>query len=325
MEFLKIKVNLPKKVYDILINDMECFGFTKSDGSVNKNGFINTLLKMYFSTFTKNENETIRKVVDQAKIKEEVFEEIYSLLFEETFKKEGNYNKDLQFIISKDNKDLCEEIFDFHLRNRSISQFFREMFILYSVNPQDKREEILFKSIINKINLIIKNNKKALIYFKNNSKKEIDLYQIVPTKEEYFNYILGVIENNKKREIVSYHLYDISNVIEIEKKESSFSKEEKEKLELTIFQNPAFAINRIEDVEVELSEVGLRLFNLWVHDRPNPYKVEGNKYFFKACLIHIAIYFFKFASEAKILKPKLVKDFIVDRLQIALDMYKDKL
>lgn len=322
MDFQKIKVNLPKRVYDILLNDMELFGFTKSDGSVNKNGFINTLLKMYFPIFNKNEYDTISKVVDQAKIKEDTFQEIYSLLFEESFKKEGNYTKDLQFIISKDNEEICEEIFDFHLRNRSISQYFREMFILYSINPQDKREEILFSNITKKINSIINNNKKAFVYFKNGVKKEVDVYQIVPTKEGYFNYVLGVSENNGIREVVSYHLYTISNVVEINKKELTFSKEEKEKLELTIFQNPAFAINKIENVEVELTEVGHKLYNLWVHDRPNPYKVEGNKFYFKACLIHIAIYFFKFANEAKIVKPELVKDFIVDRLQIALDAYK---
>ena len=188
MEFQKIKVNLPKRVYDILLNDMELFGFTKSDGSVNKNGFVNTLLKMYFPIFNKNEYETISKVVDQAKIKEDVFREIYSLLFEESFKKEGNYTKDLQFIISKENEEIYEEIFDFHLRNRSISQYFREMFIVYAANSQDKREEIIFANIVKKISSIIKNNKKAFVYFKNGLKKEVDVYQIVPTKEGYFNF-----------------------------------------------------------------------------------------------------------------------------------------
>ena len=40
---LKIKVNLDKKSYHTLINDMKLFKITKYDGTPNKNKFMNLL------------------------------------------------------------------------------------------------------------------------------------------------------------------------------------------------------------------------------------------------------------------------------------------
>lgn len=321
MDSIKIKTNLPKKVYDTLINDMEAFNFVKADGTVNKNGFINALIKSYFGEFSKSELDAISKADGKIKMEIEDYPLISSLFFEERFKKEGNYSKDIQFIIQKENMDIYDEITDLYLRSRSVSQYFREMFILYSLNQQDKREEIIFKSIYKKIDSAVKSKKQSLVYFKNNIKKPMELYCVASTKEGMFDYIMAVDVSNKNRDIISFHLKDVSNVIILKDKDVNFSKQEIEKLDLSIEQCPAFPVNEIIDAKVELTDIGIKLFNLYIHDRPHPYKVEGNIYYFKSSLAHLAIYFFKFASEAKFLSPKKIGDFIKERFLKAYNQY----
>lgn len=98
MEIIKIKINLPKKVYDILLNDMEAFAFMKKNGEINKNHFINELINSFYPVFSKTEKDVIEKVNNKIKINDEDFPLISSIFFEERFKKDGNYTKDLQFI-----------------------------------------------------------------------------------------------------------------------------------------------------------------------------------------------------------------------------------
>ena len=97
---------------------------------------------------------------------------------------------------------------------------------------------------------------------------------------------------------------------------------EKEKLELTIYQNPAFAIDEIIDAEVELTPLGVSLFNLYIHDRPRPYLVEDNVYHFKGSATHFAIYFFKFGNQAIFKSPDNIKTFLRDTYKKAYELYK---
>lgn len=322
METIKIKVNLPKHVYEILEVDMEVFGFVKSDGSVNKNLFINHLIKNYTHVFVGNENSILKKILGQVKIKEEDFSAITSVLFEESFKKEGNYTKDLQFIVSKENLDLFEEIIAVYLKNRSISQFFREMLIMYTSFAMDKRQEIMFKDPINKIKRIISNHKKALVSFTDGARKTIEFYDIAGTGEQIFNYVIGVESDGKgKREIVSYRIQSLKTVIELPNSDVEIKDDEIEKLELMKYQGPVFAINEILDVKVKLTERGKTLWRVWIHDRPKPYKIEENLYYFKADLFHLIIYFYKFGTEAKILSPEKIKNFMRDCFEEAYKLY----
>lgn len=322
METLKIKVNLPSKVYDILVNDMSAFHYFKNDGSTNKNSFINDLIRNYYGYFSKREEDVISRVKSQIKVNESDFPLISSIFFEERFRKDGNYQRDLQFIIQKENVAIYEEITSLYLRNRSVSQFFREMFILYSSYPQNAREEILNKNKILLAKKIATNKHSSIVISPIGEKRNIDIYDVVPTTDGLYNYLLGVETKDNTRKVVSIHLFDIASIIENTKVESLISGEEKEKLDLTIYQAPMFPINKIEDIEVKLTDIGVRLYNLWTVNRPKAYKVEGNTYFFRGDFYHFVIYFYKFANEANIVSPKEVRDFIKSRYQIALDSYK---
>lgn len=293
----------------------------KKNGEINKNHFINELINSFYPVFSKTEKDVIEKVNNQIKINDEDFPLISSIFFEERFKKDGNYTKDLQFIISKKNESIYEEIFAVSLRNRSISQYFREMLILYSSYSQDKREEIIFSDKITKLKMIKEKNKKALLIFKDGIRKITNIYDVVPTREEFYNYVIGVEEDKGKRVVISYHVYNIKAIIELDE-QKEITKSDKEKLELMLFQCPEFAINKIEDVTVELTPIGEKLFKLWIHTRPKPYEINGNLYKFRSGYYHLLIYFYKFASEAKIISPKETRDFFASKFKEAYENYK---
>lgn len=322
MDIIKIKVNLPKKVYDILEVDMEAFNFIKPNGEKNKNGFINCLIKNYFRLFALREEEVIKKIKSQTSIKDEDIPAIANIFFEERYKKEQNFSKDLQFILQKENLEIYDEIIEVFLANRSISQYFREMIILYTSYPMDKRESILFRNSIDKVKKAITQKRKAILSLDDGTKKVTDLYGVFGTGEQIFNYVIGVQLNDNKREVFTYRLNKVKNLIILPDQPLEITEEEKEKLELMIYQGPIFPINEIVDVAVEFDSYGLTLFRLFIHDRPKPYKVEGNVYHFKSSLTHLAIYFYKFGTTAKILSPDNVRKIIGEQFQNAADLYK---
>ena len=242
-------------------------------------------------------------------------------------KYDGNYvkaqtvNGKEQFILQKENIDLYNEIIEIYLANRSISQYFREMIILYTSYPMDKRETILFQNLTEKINKAISGNRKAILYLTDGSKKTVDFYGISGTNEQIFNYVIGIEKNENRRSTFSYRLNKVKTIVIIPDAQIEISEEEKEKLELMVYQGPIFAMDEIYDVAVEFNEYGLQLFRLWIHDRPKPYKVEGNVYHFKSSLNHLAIYFYKFGTTAKILSPEPVRKFMKDRFLEAANQY----
>ena len=64
---LKIKVNLDNKSYQTLLNDMKLFKITKSDGSINKNKFMNLLFQNYYAKNIKETEEIISNTINLMK------------------------------------------------------------------------------------------------------------------------------------------------------------------------------------------------------------------------------------------------------------------
>ena len=160
-----------------------------------------------------------------------------------------------------------------------------------------------------------------MVIFKDGNRKIVDIYDVVATREEFYNYLLGVEEKESERIIISNHIFNIKNVIELDQI-LEITNEDREKLDLMVFQCPEFAINKIDDITVELTPVGVKLFKLWIHTRPKPYEITGNLYKFKGGYYHLLIYFYKFASEAKIISPKETRDFFASKFKEAYENYK---
>ena len=55
------EISLTEKLLNDLTNDMISFEYYKKNGEINKNGFMNTLLKNYFEIYDERTSEQIEK------------------------------------------------------------------------------------------------------------------------------------------------------------------------------------------------------------------------------------------------------------------------
>ncbi len=281
---IKIKVNLPYNIYLILVNDMQSFGFVKADGTVNKNKFMNHLLKNFYLTFSNREDALANRFKGVIKDQSTVYS-LISLVQNETYDESYYYDYSLQFILTKDNEKTFELIESFYFRERSLSQYFREMLIAYTSYSPDKRELLLFQDNWYRIRDAIKSRKRIMLLTKGGDTYTIDPYDLIRTKEELYNYVLGVMITKKgKRYINTLKFYKVDKII-VTNINTEIDENEEKHLFLTIEQGAQFPINEECDTKIELTKTGKKLFeNMYIH-RPKPYKIEGDYYYFNCSYI----------------------------------------
>jgi len=212
---IKVKVNLPQEIFTIICNDMDSFGFKKEDGTINKNKFINHLLENYYEEFLLQEEQIEKKIRSILKeTRKNHIDNLVSLINMSEFNKDDRYyDRSLQFIISKSNEKIYQIIEKFYLRDRTISQYFRELLISYCSHSQWQRERYLFKSIVNTITTAIKEKRQIIFSCAKGETYCIEPYELKTTKEELYNYLIGVIHTKKGgRHIATRKLYKIIEV-----------------------------------------------------------------------------------------------------------------
>lgn len=129
---IKVKVNLPNELYRILLEDMTSFDFVKNNGTINKNGFINLLLRNFFEEFSAYEGKIInhlsgllatRPNTSQMKtIQYDLMDAVYSL--HSLTENNDNYEVSLQFVINKENENLFSTIESHYLQERNQIKIF---------------------------------------------------------------------------------------------------------------------------------------------------------------------------------------------------------
>lgn len=324
----KIKVNIPFDVNRTLENDMKSFEFIKKDGNINKNKFVNHLLKNYYLVFSLEEDKLINRIESQlltnysVKLDRQFAHNIVSLIRRPTYEEKYYNDFSIQFILTKENEKIFKMIEKYYLKDRSISQYFREMFISYTSHKQDYREKLLFPDLVDKIETAIKNKKKIIINTSDEKTSLIDPFALDQTKEEVYNYLVGVsIKKDGSRCIISRKLFKIYNVISTNE-DVSFTEQEKYLLTITMEHGSQFPINKQIDAIIELTKKGEKFYNDFYLNRPKYLKKEGNRYYFNCSFTQLEFYFFKFGSEAKVIAPISLKNKFSKKYFDALDNYK---
>lgn len=149
----KIRVTLPKKIVEVLENDIEEFLIKK-----------NTLLNYIY---------------------EEKIKENRGKIFVYPYKEETSV---IQFNLNKKN---LEGYYSF-LEENSIqneAEFFRKILIEYASQGKKKREYFLFKEIVDKINHSIKEKRVIKVVFRDDKNIEVEPYLIESSKLEVTNYL----------------------------------------------------------------------------------------------------------------------------------------
>ena len=176
----KIRVTLPRKIVEILENDIEEFFIKK-----------NTLLNYIYAEKIKENQE--KKFIYPYKGETSV----------------------IQFNLNKKN---LEGYYNFLEENNILneSEFFREILIEYASLGKKKRECFLFKEIVERINYSIKEKKIIKIVFRDEKNIEVEPYLIESSKLEVMNYLFcynlreGKWKNYKIKYIKSIYIKNTS-------------------------------------------------------------------------------------------------------------------
>lgn len=304
----KIKISLPSFANDIILKDTENFIFLKDDNKINKNAFINTLIINYYEEFSNNERSfngdllKILKDVDED-IKDEVFDNIIKIIS----KKNKQNEKDsktvtISFKPTKMSNKAIEYINNILITNESISSYYRKLLTSYAHKPQNERELIIFKENYDLLNKSIKDNLKVCVSLKNGVMyKDLSVYKIVSSKDELFNYVLLVDNNNAQHTL---RLAKIQNV-SIIPKERDIPKEVINIFERQIKYGVQYPIytSEIEIIVVKMSDKGKDLFKRLYLYRPTPFKIENDLYYFDCSYNQVSQYFRRFGKEGMIISP----------------------
>lgn len=176
----KIRVTLPRKIVEILENDIEEFFIKK-----------NTLLNYIYAEKIKENQE--KKFIYPYKGETSV----------------------IQFNLNKKN---LEGYYNFLEENniQNESEFFREILIEYASLGKKKRECFLFKEIVERINYSIKEKRIIRIVFRDEKNIEVEPYLIESSKLEVMNYLFcynlreGKWKNYKIKYIKSIYIKNTS-------------------------------------------------------------------------------------------------------------------
>lgn len=309
----KIKVNLSYYVYSTIYNDAENFGIIKNNQEPNINLFCNMIIKsLYQERFNKVEqtrNKFKNKLINYLPQEEldDVLNDI-SKTIAETYNDFSNQYHDYFIMIrpKKEYEYIFDTIIENHLRNDTISNYFRSLFVEYTSYSQEDRELLIFKDLYLTLNKAIKNHNIIKIKI-NNNYKIFKPYQVVNTKEKLYNFLIGLeTTSNNKNRCLSLHLYKINQVL-LTNDTFIFSNKEINALDQIILKGPQFSSSGFCECKVELTEKGLKKWKTIFMHRPIPTKIENNFIYFYSSCDQLFNYFSRFGKDVKIIYPDFLK------------------
>ncbi|MBQ3438232.1 MAG: WYL domain-containing protein [Fusobacterium sp.] len=277
----KIKVTVPKNIYDIVKNDINDF---KLSNNYFMNYIFSNLKDTYEEYYTSN-NEILN------------------------FSKE---KKNIQFNLNKENSLIYYDV----LRDKKVlneSEFMRNLLIKYSTNPKNIRELFVFKEVVERINLAISDKKNVSITFNDDRKVIITPYYIGSSELEIANYIFCYDMQEKK-----YKNYKLSNLKQAYTLSELGNWEEEDYIKKTITNFDPF-LSQGRKIRVELTEEGIRLLKTSKVNRPKIISEEENIFEFECSQEQAKKYFSPFLDEALILEPIELQKWFQKKYENALN------
>lgn len=323
----KTKISIPKTTYEILIKDCENFGFYKTDGELNKNLFLNTLIINYYEVFSADEeklHDELQKAIKDItpKKKDELYEKLIKIIAKRDNQKHIDDNSIIiSFKPTKHTEDIINYIESVLIKNEAISSYYRRLFNSYIHHPLNEREKIIFKKNYNLLLKSIAKDTQVYISLSNNEIiKAASIYSIASSKDELFNYVLLERDNNVSQTL---RLSKIKSVALLSKKRE-LSQEVISCFDKQIKYGVQYPINAYEQemILVKLTKHGQKLFKRIYLYRPIYDFVENNIYYFSCSYDQVLQYFQRFGRHAIILSPKSLAIEMRDYYHTSYETYR---
>ena len=325
----KYKIYLSEDTKTRLVNDAELFEFTRSDGTVNLNGFLKELIVNYFEQYRNDNEELLNSVLGELTSVKSLKPKDSSLLADKIIStyitnKEPVSGKStvITLTVSGESYSIIKIIENNLLKDNSLSGYIKDMFLSYLSIPRNKREEIIFRPAYEAINRAIRESR-ILSFSPSNSNAKITVrvepYLIATSKEEQFSYLLCHNSHDHKD-----HTYRISRLRDIFITSDTFAADEKIRERLTIkgLRSPHSAAPDIHAV-VLMTERGKQMYKMIVKNRPQVSAIEGDKYHFDWPEQQLEDYFRRFGKDAVVIKPKSLRSRLRNYYEAALEAYEN--
>lgn len=324
----KYKVYIPEDMKNRLMNDAELFEFVKADGSVNLNAFLKSLLVSYFDLYRERKDRLWNTILADLESFSSISRKEAHILTDRiinTYMQEDQENLKCNAVItltvSGPSLSIIQTVENNLLKDTSLSQYLKDLFLSYLSNSRSDRERIVFHETFEDLEEAIQ--KKRPITFSTSSSDpgivfEANPYLIATSKEEQCNYLLcyDTITDHPRS-------FRISRIRTVFMKSEQFkpSKKIMKELQEAALRNPHSASKNVQ-ATVCMTEKGKKKFLMVTKNRPDVIKKDGNLYYFNWPLRQLEEYFKRFGKDAVILDPESSRESMKIFYGRALDAYK---
>lgn len=328
MAYDKFKIYIPTSTKTRLLQDAELFDFTKSNGDVNLNAFLRTLVLNYLQTYSEQssalQTRASELLVERAGMAplsaEQLAIDLLSMTGAEQ-ERDAEKSTPITLTVSNEAYETMRYIIDNLLMGRSLSQYMKDMLSSYLSLPRSKREKIVFRPTFETVAKAIKTKRQLSITSKGRkcATTRVMPYSISSSKEEQFNYLLCYdIEAMRVR---SYRMSRLGKVF-IQNETYPLDDTVQKRLLLAKQQAPQFSFQEIEKSCVRLTAEGFRKFKLIHTNRPSVIEREGDLLYFEWPIKQLIEYFKRFGKDAVVLEPHTARIEIQQFFQEGVEAYR---
>lgn len=323
----KYKIYVPEEMKARLINDAELFDFTKKDETINLNAFLKTLLINYFDQYRETKTQLLDTILSDLSAFSSISNEdanaiadkiINTYLYHREFK--PGRNAAITLTVSGTSLEVMHAIENNMLTRVSLSQYINDLLSSYLSLSRKDREKIIFQDTFDKLHSAI--GKNSIITFSLISKPEfvftIQPYLIAASKEEQFNYLLGMDNDSGL-----LRTFRISRIRSLYISSNKFTPDESIKCQLQeiAIRSPQAASKSVE-AKVYLTNRGMKNFHVITKNRPDILQKDGNIWYFNWPKKQLENYFKRFGKDALILSPEESHQAMRSFYKKAFDVYR---
>lgn len=319
----RIDIYVPAEVGFVLENDAELFEiFKPKEISINKNRYINLLIKGYFNDYYREYQDSSKMIFEmlagskmpdseKKKVARNIVQEIVMPVYA---RKDGQNKVKISLKPINATENIIEKIRIEVGSDGSISKYIARMLSCYAQKPVYERERIIFKE--NYDFLLAACNNKHVVSFSTIWDKtklhDVIPYDIVIGREEMFNYLLcGEIQADGIIAPMTYRLNRITG-LDHSNKTGFLTPTVCEYLNKTRIAGPQYVISQMIESCVKLTTNGEKLYRRIYYGRPQYVRCEKNSneslYYFNCSLNQLLLYFRRFGEDAVIVSPNELRE-----------------
>jgi len=305
----KINISVPISIRQRLDEDAMLFEIYKKDGeTINRNDFLNRLIKGYYYYYV-HEQETLRHKINDVLMDDDLTSYVMDVLDSRFSPYEDKDYREKSVIISlKPRKDTSHLIYNIigsadnpdgsHPRN------LKTMFSHYLSEPLYRREQFIFKETYDTLTAACKDGSQLRI----TTKYAPDIvFSVLPymvaTGSERSNYLLCQkwVPEQHSYDTATFRLNRITSIVP-EKKTMEFSPEIIRYLDRMNRYSPSYSIHSDAPIIINMDDGMYKRYQMISYDRPPYTQKDGSIFYFDCSEDHAFVYFRKF-SKIEIVSP----------------------